>query len=189
VVDEAVADPDEFDAELDEMGPAPSKFSGKKIVLFIVLPVLLLGGIGAGVMFSGLLDSAPENKAAAHGAPAAAHGAAPADGHAAAPPALKTVFYDLPEMLVNLNTKGRRPTYLKIKVSLEVANEPAAKQLAALRPRIIDHFQVYLRELRVDDLRGSAGIYRLREELLARVNSAVKPTKVENVLFREVLVQ
>ena len=61
--------------------------------------------------------------------------------------------------------------------------------MAALRPRIIDHFQVYLRELRVEDLRGSAGIYRLREELLARVNAAVKPTKVENVLFREVLVQ
>lgn len=186
MVEEAVADPEEFDAELDEMGPAPSKFSGKKIVLFIVLPVLLLVSIGVGVMLSGLLDSPAPTKGEAH---APAQGAASADEHAAGAPVRKTVFYDLPEMLVNLNTKGRRSTYLKIKVSLEVANESAAKQLGALRPRIIDHFQVYLRELRVDDLRGSAGIYRLREELLARVNSAVKPTKVENVLFREVLVQ
>lgn len=178
MVDEAVADPEEFDAELDEMGPEPSKFSGKKIVLFIVLPVLLLVGIGVGVMFSGLLDSPADDKKSAKAATGEA-----------APPPLKTVFYDLPEMLVNLNSTGRRPTFLKIKVSLEVANEAASKRLAALKPRIIDHFQVYLRELRVEDLRGSAGIYRLREELLARVNAAVKPTKVENVLFREVLVQ
>jgi flagellar FliL protein len=180
VVDEAVADPEEFDAELDEMGPAPSKFSGKKIVLFIVLPLLLLGLIGAGVMFSGLLDSSPDHKKEKQAVAAEDH---------STPPPLKTVFYDLPEMLVNLNSTGRRPTYLKIKVSLEVANESAAKRLQLLKPRIIDHFQVYLRELRTEDLRGSAGIYRLREELLARVNAAVKPTRVENVLFREVLVQ
>ncbi len=175
MVDEAVADPDEFDAELEDMVPESGKFSGKKIVLFIVLPLLLLGGIGAGVMFSGLLGSSEKD---AHAA-AATH----------APPPVTTIFYDLPEMLVNLNSTGRRPSFLKIKVSLEVSNDAAAKRLAALRPRIIDHFQVYLRELRIDDLRGSAGIYRLREELLARVNSAVKPTKVENILFREVLVQ
>ena len=174
MVDEAVADPDEFDAELEEMDPESSKFSGKKIVLFIVLPLLLLGGIGAGVMFSGLLGSSEKESQAA----AAKN----------APPAM-TIFYDLPEMMVNLNSTGRRPSFLKIKVSLEVADDAAAKRLVALRPRIIDHFQVYLRELRIDDLRGSAGIYRLREELLARVNSAVKPTKVENILFREVLVQ
>jgi len=175
LVDEAVADPEEFDAELEEMDPGSSKFSGKKIVLFIVLPLLLLGGIGAGVMFSGLLGSSENEDHAA----AAKH----------APPPVTTIFFDLPEMLVNLNSTGRRPSFLKIKVSLEVSDDAAAKRLGALKPRIIDHFQVYLRELRIDDLRGSAGIYRLREELLARVNSAVKPTKVENILFREVLVQ
>jgi len=58
-----------------------------------------------------------------------------------------------------------------------------------LLPRIIDNFQVYLRELRVGDLKGSAGIYRLREELLTRVNSAIAPSKVKGVLFKEMLVQ
>ena len=61
--------------------------------------------------------------------------------------------------------------------------------MRTLSPRIIDNFQVYLRELRVEDLRGSAGIYRLREELLARVNNAVHPTKVKDVLFKDMLVQ
>ena len=62
-------------------------------------------------------------------------------------------------------------------------------QTGFLKPRIVDNFQVYLRELRIEDLRGSAGVYRLREELLARVNTAVQPVKVKNVLFNEVLIQ
>jgi flagellar FliL protein len=50
-------------------------------------------------------------------------------------------------------------------------------------------FQVYLRELRPADLEGSAGTFRLKEELLRRVNMAVHPAKVDAVLFKELLVQ
>jgi flagellar FliL protein len=157
--------------------PDRKKLSGKKIVLFFVLPLLLVGGGVAGLMFSGLLGGDGETKKAA--------------SHEAAGPAemSATVFFDLPEMLVNLNTTGRRPNYLKMKVSLELDNELDIARLRDLSPRIIDNFQVYLRELRVEDLRGSAGIYRLREELLARVNAAVHPTKVKDVLFKDMLVQ
>ena len=175
--DQAIAE--DFDAEIDDIddddiGPH-KRFSGKVIVLFVVLPVLLLGG-GAAVIFSGMLDGDKAAQEQAHGEAA---------------PALpqKTFFYDLPEMLVNLNSTGRRPNFLKIRVSLEVDNESEIARLELLRPRIIDSFQVYLRELRIDDLRGSAGIYRLREELLVRVNAAVSPAKIRNVLFKEVLVQ
>lgn len=166
------------DLDFEDEAPA-KKFSGKKIVLFIVLPILLLGGAGAGVMLSGLLDgkSGDETEAAAEGK------------NKKPTPPVKTVFYELPEMVVNLNSRGRRPNFLKIKVSLELTSELDIAHLETMRPRIIDNFQVYLRELRIDDLRGSAGIYRLREELLARVNASVKPTKVVDVLFKEVLVQ
>ena len=158
----------------DEFEPQNKKLSGKKIVLFFVLPILLIGGGGAAVMMSGLLGGD--------------------DTKANAPPAaqqveLKTVFFDLPEMLVNLNSTGRRPNFLKMQVSLELTSDADVEKLKALSPRVVDNFQVYLRELRVEDLRGSAGIYRLREELLARVNSAVRPTKVKDVLFKEMLVQ
>ena len=47
----------------------------------------------------------------------------------------------------------------------------------------------FTRELRVEDLRGSAGVQRLREELLMRVNTAVHPIEVRDVLFKEMLVQ
>jgi flagellar protein FliL len=74
-------------------------------------------------------------------------------------------------------------------VSLELDSAADLPKLQAVLPRIIDNFQVYLRELRVEDLKGSAGMYRLREELLLRVNAAVAPAKINDVLFKEMLVQ
>ena len=46
-------------------------------------------------------------------------------------------------------------------------------------PRLQDLFQTYLREMRPEELRGSAGTYRLREELIARANVAVAPARVD----------
>ena len=151
--------------------------NGKKLVLFIILPVLLLIGGLAGAYFAGLLDPLLGK-----------HEEAPvADEHAAAEP--QTVFFDLPQMLVNLNTGGRKNNYLKIAISLELTSQEDSVELQNLLPRVVDNFQVYLRELRVEDLRGSAGVQRLREELLMRVNTAVHPIEVRDVLFKEMLVQ
>jgi flagellar FliL protein len=170
------ADDAEEEIYLDDDFETPKKkFSGKKIVLFFVLPILLLGG-GAGMLFSGTPGGDVK-------------GAKVAESEAGPLATPKTVFFDLPEMLVNLNSTGRRPNFLKMRVSLELTSELDMIRVREVSPRIIDNFHVYLRELRVEDLRGSAGIYRLREELLARVNTAVRPTKVRDVLFRDMLVQ
>ena len=99
------------------------------------------------------------------------------------------MFYDVPEMLVNLNTTERKATYLKISIALEVDRQSAIEALEEKLPRVMDNFQVYLRELRVEDLSGSAGLFRLKEELLHRVNNAIEPARVEDVLFKEMLVQ
>jgi flagellar FliL protein len=100
-----------------------------------------------------------------------------------------SVYYEVPEMLVNLNSSGRKTGYLKISVSLEVGSEEDFTRLDLVLPRIVDDFQVYLRELRIEDLHGSAGLQRLREELFMRVSNAAAPTVVRDVLFREMLVQ
>jgi flagellar FliL protein len=78
---------------------------------------------------------------------------------------------------------------LKMRVSLELANEEDITTVEMVLPRIVDNFQVYLRELRLEDLQGAAGMYRLREELLNRVNAAVRPARVSDVLFKEMIVQ
>ena len=94
------------------------------------------------------------------------------------------------DILVNLDTRqGRKATLLKLGITLEIDSAEDKKTLEGLLPRIMDQFQTYLRELRVEDLKGSAGIYRLRQELLARIRPAVEPIEIKDVLFREFLIQ
>jgi flagellar FliL protein len=101
----------------------------------------------------------------------------------------KPVYFSLGDLLVNLSGEGKHPNFLKVKISLELADEKDLPLMEAIKPRIVDNFQVYLRELRIEDLRGSAGMYRLREELLMRVTEAAQPVRVRDVLFQEMLVQ
>lgn len=164
------------------MEAEPKAGGSKTIVLFVVLPILLLFGAALGAYFMGVLDPLL--------------GVPPKEPHAEQAAAVPmpdvdqtAVFYDLPEMLVNLNAGGRKASYLKISVSLELGSEAAIEDVKQVLPRIIDNFQVYLRELRIEDLSGSAGLQRLREELLLRVNAAARPVVVRDVLFKEMLVQ
>lgn len=148
------------------------KLPGKKLVMFILLPVLVLGGGGyfaASMLgFLGGGDAGPQ---------------------AANAPAKKLLYYDLPEMLVNLSNQDSRSRYLKLKVSLEMTDSEARAALAPRLPRVLDTFQVFLREMRPADLEGSAGVYRLKEELTRRVNVAIRPRKIDRVLFKEMLIQ
>jgi flagellar protein FliL len=179
-------------------GEAQAKKKIPKKVLIIagagVGAVLLIGIIVAVLFMTGVLGGKPD--AGVHAADAAAKdvmsGAAPKDDHGDGKEKKKeggAVFYDLGEMIVNLNTDGKRQTFLKLVVQLELESVEDKLVIDTMRPRIIDNFQTYLRELRVDDLRGSAGLYRLREELLFRVTEAVHPIKIRDVLFQQMLVQ
>lgn len=161
---------DEFENE------GGGKKSKKKLIL-IAVPLLLIA-VGAGLFFSGMLDSLLGKDKALE-----------AEAEEKVEEKQAAIYYELPQMLVNLNSPGRRSNFLKIVVSLELSDSKDIEGLESSMPRIIDNFQVYLRELRVEDLQGSAGIYRLREELLFRVNAAVRPARVTDVLFKEMLVQ
>ena len=163
-VDEEVAVP--------EGEAAAGKPSRKKFVLIGAAGILvLLLGSGGYLYYNGTIDRMMGHKA-----------------QTAAPPPKPLVFFDLPDFLVNLNSGGRKSNFLKLTVSLQIDKQEDTMKLQAVLPRIIDNCQIFLRELRVEDLRGSDGIYRLREELLRRIN-AVSPVKVEDVLFKEMLVQ
>ncbi|MEK9673507.1 MAG: flagellar basal body-associated FliL family protein [Rhodospirillaceae bacterium] len=158
---------------------APAGKSKKKKLIIIVAVLLIVVGGAAAAFFTGLMDPV---LAMILGKP----DTAAAEGKAASGSGL---FHDLPEVLVNLNTKGRKSQFLKLKVSLEVANEQDKLVIDGVKDRVLDNFQVYLRELRIEDLQGSAGMYRLREELLRRVRAATAPAQVRDVLFKEMLVQ
>ncbi len=161
----------------DELEGKKKKLGKKKLIILGaagLFALLLGGGAAAFFLMHGKEDGQKQEELAAA---------------EKAEKAGKPVYYQLGDLLVNLSGEGKHPNYLKIKVSLELADEKDIPTIEALKPRIIDNFQVYLRELRIDDLRGSAGIYRLREELLMRVTEAAQPVRIKDVLFQEMLVQ
>lgn len=99
------------------------------------------------------------------------------------------LFHDMDEMIVNLNSDSKNPSFMKLTITLDVEGKDNLDAVVKLIPRIKDVFQVYLRELRPSDMQGSIGLYKLREELLLRINKIVSPAIVKDILFKEVLIQ
>jgi flagellar FliL protein len=151
---------------------APKKsFLSKKLIIIVAAALLVLAGGGGGAWFF-LSGKKPHDEKPV---PVAVK-----------PPA----FLDVPEVLVNLSSAGNgRAHYLKAKIVLEVSDQKIADEIKPVLPRVLDSFQTYLREMRSSDLEGSAGLYRVRDELTRRVNLAVAPSRINAVLFKEIVVQ
>jgi flagellar protein FliL len=180
-------------------GEATNK-SKKKLLIIAGGAVVLLIAVGAGLYFTGMLDSLLGKKeavecaeddeeckkaASEHGGE---HGEEGAEGEHGGGHS-QGAFLPIPTMIVNLSSDDGTPRYLRLTVQLELKDQADLHAVEAVIPRVIDQFQTYLRELRVKDLRGSAGIYRLQMELLWRVNQAAAPVEVKDVLFQEILIQ
>jgi flagellar FliL protein len=161
-------------AEDLESGEGKKKSKKMIIILAVVGALVVLGG-GGGAAYFMTHKHSEEDAAAAQKTMGDQKG--------------NPVYFPLGDLLVNLSGEGKHPNFLKVKISLELADEKDVPLMEAIKPRIIDNFQVYLRELRIEDLRGSAGMYRLREELLMRVTEAAQPVRIRDVLFQEMLVQ
>jgi flagellar FliL protein len=161
------------EAAIDDGAAEPAeKPKGKRklIIIIAAAAVLLLGGGAAAYFF--LFAGAPVEED--HAAVEVPH----------------TFIFNLPAMTVNLQSEGDgEPAFMKLTIALEVADEEVMTAIQPRLAKVVDAFQVYLRELRKSDLEGSAGIYRLKEELRRRINVAVYPDQVESILFKEILVQ
>lgn len=153
--------------------PEPKPSGGKRKLIILAVPVLL-AGIGAGLWFTGVLP----------GLLGTQHAASTAEQKPAAP-----IYVDLPELIANLNSNPQRPSYVKLTIRLEVTKQEDVERIKAAMPRLQDLFLTYVREMRPQELRGSAGTYRLREELIARANLAATPARVTDVLFTQMLIQ
>lgn len=196
---EGATPPAEGEAEAGAEGEAPAKkkMSGKKLILFIVLPaVLVLGGGGAAAFLLVSKGGEQHAEAGGHEKAKGGHGGeGPVEEAVAGPNGTMishgedVVFVALPEMLVNITGPDGRPAYLKLKLTLEAPDDETVTALTDHIPRVSDEYNGFLRELRTDDLTGSAGAYRLRLELLRRVNLVIAPSQVNAVLIEEMLVQ
>jgi flagellar FliL protein len=180
------ADEAEADAKTPEEGAegeaAPKKkLTPLKLAIFAGVPVLvILIGVGA-AFFLGLFGGG--KKTDDHAGAADPH---KIEGQAGA---ADVTFFDLPEILVNLNTGGKGASYLKLQLAIELPHDTSPDVIQPALPRIMDRFQVFLRELRFEDLSGSAGTYRLKQELLRRVQLSGLNVQVNDVLIREMIIQ
>ena len=155
-----------------------------KLIIMIVLPVLLLVGGGAGAYFMGMFGG-EEVAAEELGADAEMEVAE------AVVPVMPEdiVFVDLPDLLLNLNVTGKRLRFLKVVTSLEVVNEEMAEIVRQMTPRILDNLHLYFRSVRPEELAGPGGVYRIKEDLLVRINDTIEPASIRDVLVKEMLVQ
>jgi flagellar protein FliL len=160
------------ETEVEGEDSAPKKKLPLKLIAMAAAGFLVLAGGGTGTyfMFSGKKKHEEEK----------AH----------APVVKPIAFLDLPDVMVNLANAGSdRTQYLKVKIVLELPDASLTQHIQTVMPRVMDAFQTYLRELRPTDLDGSAGLYRLKEELTRRVNVAIAPGRINAVLFKEIVVQ
>jgi len=198
--------------------PAKKKMSGKTLILFIVLPALLvIGGGGAAAAMLLSKPAAPAEAEDAHGkkpekkkkaeggkeegghgegakeGAKKGEGAAGAEadvGHAAECEEGNPCYYMMPKQIVNLaGGEGGRPPFLEIEIALESNDSATFDGVPDLMPRLKDQYQAFLRELRIEDLNGSAGSFRLRQELLKRFNIVMAPAKLDAVLIESMLIQ
>lgn len=178
---------DDDDGAEGEGGEEQSGGGKKKLFIIIGVAVFILLGAAAGLFFTGILDPLlGKKKEVAEVAPEPE----PTKGAPAQPSTGPVAFFDMPEMIVTLNTSTKAKTaFMKIRLSLEVPQSSEIPKVQAAMPRIIDNLQGYLRELRPEELKGSAGAYRLKEEMLNRIKLAVAPAKVNAVLFKDLQVQ
>lgn len=152
----------------------------KKIKLLIIIIVVAILG-GAGAFFGGAFGGGDEGVSLEDGDPHAEN--------AEAEVKVPAVFMDLPDIVVNLNSNSRRPHFVNLKLTLELSKQEDVAFLEAEMPRVIDAFNVYLRELRKEDLQGSAGLYRLEHEMLLRLQKTLDEGEVKDILFREIIIQ
>jgi len=148
------------------------KKSKKNLIILIIILVLIIGG-SAGAYFAGVIPGLGEGK----------------DEQVDPDLISQTKYIDLDEFLVNLNEPGTRVSFLKMKIVVTVPNKKTEDEFNQKMPEVRDAFLIYLRELRSGDLKGSAGMIRLKEELRLRIDRIIDPYKIEDILFKEIVVQ
>jgi flagellar FliL protein len=190
----------EAPAEGESAAAAAKKGPSKKVIMMAAAAaVVVLGGGGAGafMLMGGEKAAAGEHgeagdhkpkkkpkKGGGHGKEGKPEPGAPviAEGPDG------VVFYTLPDLIVNIQSPDGRPSFLKLKLTLELPDHETAEALEPATPRLNDMFSTFLRELRPEDLSGSQGTYELRMEILKRVNLVAAPAEVKAVLIEEMLI-
>lgn len=167
--------------------PAPNKKKKLIIIGAATAAALTLGGGGAAFFMGGKsaakTEAHGEEAASAEGEGAAAEGEGGKEGEG------KGKFVDVPTVSVNLRSPDGSPRFLKLHLMLVPGAKTTADALKEKLPVVLDAYQPFLRELRPEDLGGSAAVYRLKEELMVRATRVLGPGMVKEVLIQDLIQQ
>jgi flagellar FliL protein len=166
-------------------GAAKPKSRKKLIIIGAAAAVTLLGGGGGAFFF--LSGGSKAEAAEGHGDKKAAlqpgdHGEGGTEGAGGD-------FVDVPAMVVNLRSPDGGARFLKLHFLLVPGPSSDANSLKDKLPLILDAYQPFLRELRPEDLAGSAAVFRIKEELLMRANNVAGTGSVKDILIEDLVQQ
>lgn len=155
----------------EENTTADTAHPKRKKLMLLLLPLLIVIGISVGIYFAlnKSYDSIGKNYNVIQ------YGKNDNDKD-------MTVFFDLPEIKTVVAGKDG-PIDLKIKITLELSSIEDLRIIEILAPKLNDIILGHTIELSVDEVKGSEGLYWLKEELLYRFNLAASPVKIKNLNF------
>jgi flagellar FliL protein len=162
-----------------------------RLVLFALPVVALVAAAAAYFFFWPLSDDHGEQAATDE---PAEHEAAETSAAGEEETAEELALVPLREIIVNISAttasgvQAQRFLKLNLAMAYDEATE-GADRLIERQPYIRDAFVDYLRLLNESDLRGSAGLARLRSELLHRARSLAETDALREVLVVDLVVQ
>lgn len=163
---------DENEPAIDGAPDKPRMGKKKKMIIGAAAALLLAGGSGGAYMAFGGDKPAGEE----HAEDADRAGGEP-------------VFVDVPPMVVNLRSADGAARFVKLHFMLVPGPKGEAAALEKKLPLLLDALQPFLRELRPEDLAGSAAVFRIKEEMLARAHDTLGAGQVEDVLIQDLIQQ
>lgn len=169
--------------------PAPAN-KKKKLILIgaATAAALALGGGGAAFFMGGKAATKAEKGHEEEAAASESGGEGEAKGEKGGE-GKEGKFVDVPTVSVNLRSPDGSAKFLKLHLMLVPGPKTNDTQLKEKLPIVLDAYQPFLRELRPEDLGGSAAVFRLKEELMVRATRVLGPGMVKEVLIQDLIQQ
>ena len=169
----------DIEADETEGDIVPEKGMKKKILIYLVLAIIVIGaGVGGIVTY---FTSVNKDTSQAYDIITRKN----ADGSGET----STVFYSLPELSANLRTSSGVFETVRIQLNLELSSVEDISMITSMSSRINDIIIGHLVEITAEEISGSEGFYALKTELLHRINLMISPVTILNLNIKNLDIQ
>ncbi|MDZ5760938.1 flagellar basal body-associated FliL family protein [Lyticum sinuosum] len=97
------------------------------------------------------------------------------------------VYYEMRDIIVQLETDNTK--FLKITLNVKFYDKKAYEKTISILPQVEDVIQSYLRQMQPDGLNSNFSMYKLRGDLLLRMNTLIYPEKIDAIFIKDILIR